>query len=200
MPGVIYATLAMNSYSSAPTFGDEDSSSRCVVTDGVLAFPGTNNIATAISDVDILPVKTSIGELHKGFYDAAMALFFRANQYQSPVLVGHSEGAAIAIILGAAMVQAGNPPSAVWAFEPPRVTTDGRVFSIMRDNSVKVVLTRNGNDIVTDIPFQIPGGPKWVQGDLTHIGSPSLPIPNIEDHEISKVVEAMKGFSNGTLV
>jgi len=46
--------------------------------------------------------------------------------------------------------------------------------------------TRNGNDLVTQIPFDM-----TLPGELTQIGTPCLPFDNVQDHDIGRVIEAL---------
>ncbi|MBR8074128.1 alpha/beta fold hydrolase [Burkholderia cenocepacia] len=187
-----YALLAQEAYSAKPDIGKEDSASRAIVrqTAGglVVAFPGTDNLDCVAADLDAHPIDViGIGQVHHGFWKAwgAIAVDVLAAIDGRPVtLVGHSLGAAIAIMAAAAMVVGGNPPSAVYGFEPPRVSTNGSVAAVLA--AVPLNLFKNGNDIVPDLPFD------WEHaGPIRTIGRPALPFPNIADHAIARVIEAL---------
>ncbi|WP_330996490.1 lipase family protein [Burkholderia cepacia] len=99
-------------------------------------------------------------------------------------LVGHSLGAAIAIMAAAAMVGAGNPPAAVYGFEPPRVSTNDSVSTLLA--KVQLTLYKNGNDIVPELPLD------WRHaGPIQPIGRPMFPFPNVADHAIARVIAAL---------
>ncbi|WP_065494830.1 alpha/beta fold hydrolase [Burkholderia sp. CCA53] len=187
-----YALLAQEAYSVKPDIGKADSASRAIVrqTAGglVVAFPGTDNLDCVAADLDAHPIDViGIGQVHHGFWKAwgAIAVDVLAAIDGRPVtLVGHSLGAAIAIIAAAAMVVGGNPPAAVYGFEPPRVSTNGSVAAVLA--SVPLNLFKNGNDIVPDLPLD------WEHaGPIRQIGKPSLPFPNIADHAIARVIAAL---------
>jgi len=185
------ALLAQEAYTAAPDIGKADSASRAIVrhTDAglVVAFPGTNNAACWVADLDALTVDVpGVGAVHRGFWGAWQAIaapVTAAIGAQPVTLVGHSLGAAIAILAAVSLTLAGRPPAAVYAFEPPRVSPGLGVRTLL--SRTPLHLYRNGLDLVTDLP------PAWHHAALlTHIGEPALPIVNIEDHEIARVIAA----------
>jgi triacylglycerol lipase len=154
----------------------------------VIAFPGTDNAACLAADFDIEPFDVAgVGKVYRGFWDAwsAISLPVLAAAAGQPVtLVGHSLGAAIALMCAAYMTVGGNPPAAVYGFEPPRVGIDLGVRTVLAP--VPVFLFRNGRDAVPDVP---PGGNHAAL--LTQIGTPALPFPNLIDHQIARVIAAL---------
>jgi len=186
-----YAILAQEAYDAAPDIGVEASASRAIVRntdDGLcVIFPGTDNLACYAADFDISPLDVAgVGKVYKGFWDAwsAISLPVMACAAGVPVtLVGHSLGAALALMCAAYMTVGGNPPAAVYAFEPPRVGVDLGIRAALAN--VPVHLYRNGKDIVTELP---PGG--FHAALLTPIGHPALPFNNLVDHEIARVIAA----------
>ncbi|MBR8188314.1 alpha/beta fold hydrolase [Burkholderia vietnamiensis] len=187
-----FALLAQEAYSAKPDIGKADSASRAIVrqTAGglVVAFPGTDNLDCVAADLDAHPIDViGLGLVHHGFWKAwgAIAVDVLAAIDGRPVtLVGHSLGAAIAIMAAAAMVVGGNPPAAVYGFEPPRVSKNGSVAAVLA--AVPLNLFKNGNDIVPDLP------PDWEHaGPIRQIGRASLPFPNIADHAIARVIAAL---------
>ncbi|WP_447361606.1 alpha/beta fold hydrolase [Burkholderia vietnamiensis] len=187
-----FALLAQEAYSAKPDIGKADSASRAIVrqTAGglVVAFPGTDNLDCVAADLDAHPIDViGIGQVHHGFWKAwgAIAVDVLAAIDGQPVtLVGHSLGAAIAIMAAAAMVVGGNPPAAVYGFEPPRVSTNGSVAAVLA--AVPLNLFKNGNDIVPDLPID------WQHaGPIRQVGRASLPFPNIADHAIARVIAAL---------
>lgn len=193
MRPVDYARMAAQAYILPPSLGDPNSASRAVVfPSGVVGFPGTDNVACWLADLDVATVDVmGLGRLHAGFWNAAQSLLegiFGLNDIQ--VLVGHSEGAALALLIGAQLCMIGQPPEAIYAFEPPRVTTDGTLRDLFADSKVSLYLTQKGNDVVPMVPrltedWQHPS-------PLVPIGKALLPFPNVEDHKIEGVIAALE--------
>ncbi|MCA8492540.1 alpha/beta fold hydrolase [Burkholderia arboris] len=187
-----YALLAQEAYSAKPDIGKADSASRAIVRQTaaglVVAFPGTDNLDCVAADLDAHPIDViGIGQVHHGFWSAwgAIALDVLAAIDGRPVtLVGHSLGAAIAIMAASAMVATGSAPAAVYGFEPPRVSTNGSVAELL--TNVPLSLYKNGNDIVPELP------PNWQHaGAIQAIGLPALPFLNVTDHAIARVISAL---------
>jgi triacylglycerol lipase len=191
-----FALLAQEAYTAAPDIGIGDSASRAIVRQTavglVVAFPGTDNLDCWGADFDIVPVSVpGAGEVHRGFLDAWRAIsvpVLAAIAGQPVTLVGHSLGAAIALMAAMDMTVSSNPPVAVFCFEPPRVSPDLTIRTLLA--KVPLHLYKNGNDLVPDVP------PGWHHaGLLTHIGKPALPFPNVQDHAIAKVIAALPAHS-----
>ncbi|WP_446902976.1 alpha/beta fold hydrolase [Burkholderia sp. YIM B11467] len=187
-----YALLAQEAYSAKPDIGKADSASRAIVRQTaaglVVAFPGTDNLDCVAADLDAHPIDViGVGQVHHGFWSAweAISVPVLAAIGGRPVtLVGHSLGAAIAIMGAAAMVVGCNPPAAVYGFEPPRVSTNGSVASLLA--KVPLSLYKNGNDIVPDLP------PDWRHaGVIQQVGRAALPFANVTDHAIARVIAAL---------
>lgn len=190
-----YALLAQEAYSAKPDIGVAASSSRAIVRQTiaglVVAFPGSDNFDCWTTDFDIEPIDVvGVGKVHRGFWSAWSAI-------ASPVLdaigttpvtfVGHSLGGAIAILAAVSLIASGRPVAAVYGFEPPRVSPDLGVRTLL--SKVPVHLYKNGNDIVPDVPLG------WQQaGLLNRIGKPLLPFANVQDHELGRVIEALSGI------
>jgi triacylglycerol lipase len=187
-----YALIALEAYASPPDIGIADSASRAILrhtADGLcVAFRGTDDLASFAADFDIAPFDVAgVGKVYKGFWDAWDAIslpVLAATAGQKVTLVGHSLGAAIALMCAAYMTVGGNPPSAVYGFEPPRVGCDMGVRIVL--GSVPVFLFKNGHDVVPDLP---PGGIH--AADLTPIGKPAELLPNLIDHQIARVIQAL---------
>jgi triacylglycerol lipase len=187
-----FALIANEAYTAAPDIGVADSASRAIVRytpDGlVVAFPGTNNIASWVADLDIETMYVAgVGDVHKGFYDAWQAIrlpVLAAVSGQPVTLVGHSLGAALALVAAADMTASGNPPSAVYGFEPPRVCAGKAMLNLLQ--AIPILLTKNGNDLVPDIPPELDHA-----AVLQDIGHAFLPIPNVSDHILDRVIPAV---------
>lgn len=187
-----YALLAQQAYSAPPTVGAVDSAARAVVfPGGIIGFPGTDNLACWLADLDAEVVSVDgLGSLHAGFWGAMYEIKDQLLTMPAPVVVlGHSEGAALALLYAGLLCLAGTPPGAVYGFEPPRVSADGALGRLLAAHGVAVMLYRNGEDVVPLVPrllhdWQHPAG-------LVEIGSPSLPVPNVEDHQIERVIAAL---------
>ncbi len=187
-----YALLAQEAYSATPDIGKADSASRAIVRQTaaglVVVFPGTDNLDSVVADLDVHPIDViGVGQVHHGFWAAwaAIAAPVLAAVGGRPVtLVGHSLGAAIAIMAASAMVAGGSAPSAVYGFEPPRVSTNGSVAALLA--KVPLSLYKNGNDIVPDLPLD------WRHaGAIQQIGRATMPFPNVKDHAIARVIMAL---------
>jgi len=187
-----FALLAQEAYAAAPDIGKADSASRAIVRQTaaglVVAFRGSDNADSWETDFDIETVDVvGAGTFHCGFWSAwqAISTDVLASVNGQPVtLVGHSLGAALAIAAALDLTISGNPPKVVYGFEPPRVSPDLSVRSLL--SRVPVKLYKNGNDLVPDLPLG------WDHAALlTHIGKPALPFPNLQDHAIGRVIQAL---------
>lgn len=190
-----FALLAQEAYSAKPDIGKADSASRAIVRNTaaglVIAFPGTDNADCLDADLDFVPITVpGVGQVHGGFWKAWQPIsvpILAAIDGRPATLVGHSLGAAIAIMAAVEMTIGGNPPAAVYGFEPPRVSPSGNVATLLA--GVKMDLYKNGNDIVPELP------PEWSHaGPLISIGTPALPFSNLADHSIAKVIEALSAM------
>lgn len=187
-----FALLAQEAYSAAPDIGIADSASRAIVRQTasglVVAFRGSDDIDSWLHDFDADTVDVpGAGRVHHGFrraWQAVSADVVKAIGDQPVTLVGHSLGAALAVVAAVALTLAGKPPVAVYGFEPPRVSPDIGVRTLLA--KVPLHLYRNGNDIVTEVP------PGWQQAALlTHIGTALLPFDNALDHMMPRILTAL---------
>jgi triacylglycerol lipase len=191
-----FALLAQEAYTAKPDIGIADSASRAIVRQTavglVVAFPGTDNVPGWIADLDIRQVSIEgVGDVHRGFWQAWQAIapvVTSAVGAQPVTLVGHSLGAAIAIMAAVSMTLAGKPPAAVYGFEPPRVSSGIGVRTLL--SKVPVHLYKNGNDIVPDVPLGLSHAAL-----LKHIGKAVLPIANVQDHFLDRVIPALPAQS-----
>lgn len=187
-----WALLAQEAYDAPPDIGRPDSASRAIVRevdDGMaIAFPGTNNLPCVEVDVDVDPLRIpGVGNVFRGFWNAWNAIaeeVIKTIDGRPVIFVGHSLGAAMAILAAADCVATLHKVQAVWGFEPPRVGVDSSLTVALA--SVPMNLYRNGGDIVPTVPW-------WGQHPrpLTQIGKPTL-FPNVGDHEIAKVIQSLE--------
>lgn len=187
-----YALLAQEAYTAPPDIGKADSASRAIVRETaaglVVAFRGSDNADSWLTDFDIETIGVpGSGKFHAGFWRAWQAIsidVLAAINGRPVTFVGHSLGAALCIAAALDTTISGNPPVAVYGFEPPRVSPDMSARVALR--GVDVRLTRTGLDIVPTVPLD------WRHAAmLIRIGKPALPIPNVIDHEIGRVIAAL---------
>lgn len=187
MNALAYAKLAELVYTDAPTIGAVDSASRMHIYGGVHVYRGTDDIMSALTDIDITCADTPYGRIHAGFWHAWLAIRIPCLARPTPeAIVGHSLGGALAILEAAERAAVGQIVP-VYAFEPPRMCADDRLTRLFADLRVPWLATRNGNDIVTQIPPELS-----LPGPLTSIGRPVLPFDNAIDHRIAHVIAALQ--------
>jgi hypothetical protein len=186
-----YALIAQEAYTAAPDIGVESSASRAIVRDTpgglVVAFPGTDNAACFIADMDAIPMAVpGVGEVHRGFWLAWQTIsvpVLAAVNGRPVTFVGHSLGAAIAIMAAVESQLSGIPPASIYGFGPPRVAPSCAVRALLAP--VPTRLFRNGNDLVPNVPLA------WKHaGVLEQIGTQLYPFPNVEDHRMARYVAA----------
>ena len=196
-----YALLSQEAYTTKPQIGDERSSARAIIEstiDGTaFAFPGTDNIACWLADLDCGVARTELGRIHNGFNSSANLIRAEieakvSTVLQPIILTGHSEGAALALLLGGYLCAAGHAPKAIFAFEPPRVTVDSVLGDILTQHGVTVYATAHGLDVVPMVPRLL--FPWQHPAALTAIGEPSEPFPNVSDHQMARVVDAVRAM------
>lgn len=188
-----YAKRAAAAYSATPSIGKENDAARIVLgqTELGLSFeiPGTNNFACLEADVDaLLHDAGPCGRVHAGIWNAFDAIWPEASKFSPCVLLGHSEGAAGAIYLGARFCLAGRPPKVIHAFEPPRTSIDTKLADIFRAHGVEVCIYHHGRDVVPLVPVPIPGEDWKHAAPVIQFGKASSIFPNIEDHMIEAVI------------
>ena len=193
-----YALMAQEAYSAKPDIGIENTASRAIVRGNAIAFPGTNNIACALADMQFDVIQTmSLGRLHKGFWDAYCVIADDLLKLVPQVVVGHSLGGALALIYAGALCIFGKPPKFVYAFEAPMVSIDSILGDVLKAHGVQVIVTHNGHDIVPCVPDVL--GP-WHQPVIplelcqTEYPWPKIsfdPVANVEDHLIENVIKTI---------
>lgn len=187
MQPIDYARLAAQSYHDIPTIGDVTSASRMHVYGDVHCFRGSDDVMAFIHDADCRPLTVvGFGKLHSGFWHALSAILPACLALPRPTAItGHSLGAAMAILYAAVLARLGCVVP-VYAFEPPHICFDGTLANFIEMVGIPLYATRNGNDVVPDIPLGLA-----LPGTLTRIGKPLFPFDNIQDHSIARVVEAL---------
>ena len=187
-----FALIAQEAYSTTPDIGVARGPSCAIVRDvadgRVIAFPGTDSVADLLADFDVRPDPVPfLGHVHGGFWSAYLAIqreIIDAASGREVIFVGHSLGAALAIVAAASFVSNGNPVKAVWGFAPPRVSPDSGIAAVL--SKTPTTLYRNGNDAVPAVP------PLWPQsGSLIQIGKAALPFINLKDHALSRYIDAL---------
>ena len=152
-----YAELAAQVYTDAPDFGAVQSAARARLYAGgrVLVFRGSDNFETWLHDFQALPTRSgNLGLLHSGIYDAWEEVASQILALKAPpdIIVGHSEGAGLAQICTGAFVRAGHKPTALYAFEPPRIAGDATLRGYIESSGTMAFCTRHGLDPVPDVP------------------------------------------------
>lgn len=181
-----YAILAKRTYTDAPTVGRADSASRMHVYGDVHVFRGSDDIDSWLHDFDCLTVETPFGRMHAGIWNAWFAIREQCLGLPPPsVVAGHSLGGALAIPCAAEWAVRGHIVP-VYAFEPPRLCGDKVLAELLQAKQVPFFATRNGNDIVTQVPPDM-----TLPGTLTRIGTAVAPFDNATDHSIDRVIEAL---------
>lgn len=187
-----FALLAEEAYNVAPDIGQIDSASRAIVRPTasglVVAFRGSDNRACWEADFDAFPMDVDgVGRLHRGIWQAWEAMsdaVLAAIDGKPATLVGHSLGGALALMCAIQMTVSGNPPAAVWGFEPPRISPGPEFGPLLAH--VPITLYRNGNDIVPTLPENW-----YLPVPLTSIGTAELPVVNTFDHKLERVIAAL---------
>ena len=188
-PSVLdYAQLAAQVYDDAPQFGAASGAARARMYGNVLAFRGTDDIATWLADFDINTCDVSgLGRVHAGFWGALAGILPILLAQPTPAaIVGHSEGAALATLYAGVLCVLNRLPTAVYGFEPPRMCADKTLADLLKAKGVMLFFTSNGSDPVPLVPMELS-----IPGPLSPIGAPRGPIPDIADHLIGNVIAAL---------
>ncbi len=190
-PSVLdYAQFASRVYDDPPQFGAADGPARARMYGDVLAFRGTDDIATWLADFDISTTPVSgLGSVHAGFWGALAGILPALLAQSTPAAISaHSEGAALASFYAGVLCVLNRPPAAVYGFEPPRMCADNTLAELFRAKGIMLFYTSNGSDPVPLVPPELS-----IPGPLSLIGAPRGPIPDIQDHLISNVIASLRG-------
>jgi predicted lipase len=117
-----------------------------------VVFRGTDEISDIFNNINIFPVKTKIGRIHKGFYNAFLKINYlikdKIETSEKKIFVtGHSLGAAIATIFSAVNKEK-NP--ILITFGSPMVGT--KSFT-KQNKDLLHIRWINSKDIICKIPF-----------------------------------------------
>ena len=189
------AAIVARSYKSATWYAGELSALYTVSNNSrIIAIPGTKReIGEWLRDFDAMPIlDRDRGICHRGFRNGAWELYRRspltAHDFAGSVIVGHSLGGALALLLAGILTVEHCPPRAVVTFGAPRCAS-WKVRRLLRPIAMRCY--RNGDDPVPDVP--------WLPGVYVHprrqieIGTPA-PDP-ISDHHIGAYEKAVAGMA-----
>ena len=184
--------LVAQSYTKATWFAGELSALYTIAVDGrpIFAIPGTKReIGEWLRDFSAWPVwDDTLGICHAGFCSGAWDLYRSAPvasaNFCGAIIVGHSLGGALALLLAGILMAERTPPAAVVTFGAPRCGS----WKLRRLLSpIAVRSYRNGDDPVPEVP--------WLPGIYIHprrqieIGTPAL--DPIADHHIGAYLRAV---------
>jgi len=180
----VFAGLCAEAYSCEPDL--EHKSARLILRDTeygrCAAFRGTDNGASALTDLELIPCAAKgLGLVHLGFWETVEGIYDAVAAEKPAIITGHSLGGALALLLAARMTLDGVPPAAVFTFGAPRISIGGQARSVLA--SVPILMFRHGADIVPEVPlgFEHPAV-------LTEIGVAGEPIA---DHAIARYIAAL---------
>ena len=144
----------------APDDGDyyDHGPLRVVRSGPVLAIIGSHNLWGWLQNFDMQPVALAgYGKVHRGWLDAASTLKYWGRADDAKIIVGHSYGAAVALILGV-LIYPEQPDIQVVQFSPP--SCGDKEFCSNIKFPVKRIWVHP--DIITCLPFF-----------YTHVGEPT---------------------------
>ena len=155
------ADAVRDAYKLPPTWERGGFRARCSLVDGhpVIAFPGTrlSDPHDVLTDLEALPTHDrDLGWCHSGFLAGARALYplLGLPHMVQPIFVGHSMGAAIALLIAARAALDWHEPREVVTFGSPRAGGHTLASAL---SALPVRMYRNGNDPVPDVPFHFFG-------------------------------------------
>lgn len=185
--------VAAETYSVNPTWTAGDLAAIYTVRKGIriIAIRGTTRDPRDWTrDLSAWPAHDrDLGFCHAGFLAGAWELYWRSpladDDFRGAIIVGHSMGGALAILLGAILTTENSLPRAIVTFGAPRCAS-WKVRRLLRELPLR--LYRNGDDPVPDVP--------WLPGLYVHprrliqIGEAALDPFN--DHHISVYCRVME--------
>lgn len=148
----------------------------------VVSFRGTANVKGWLRDIDALPKSHDLlGYCHAGFLAGATQVWQKLSlpEGRDIILTGHSLGGALAIIVAALRIAAGERVDRLVTFGAPRAGYS-RLVEILA--GVDVRQYRRGDDPVPLVPFDLIAFPyKHVREPLISIGRAQI---GFSDHDI----------------
>jgi predicted lipase len=196
---LVQAAAATYDPTNKPVWTGIDGALNVFVTDGfdipIIAIEGTHDIQgwlldfLAVRVTDQSVVQHKLGWLHAGFLASAENIYPFVDELiggKPYALAGHSLGAALVLLLGAMLADAGSPPNIIGAFAPPRVG-DAAFVNVI--STLKVSAYRYGSDVVPTVPFTLEPAFPYRQIPLTPIGPPSH--DGFKDHNIANYLVAV---------
>ena len=188
-----------------PFISDLDSAIQVFVTarsDGlnIIAIEGTHNALGWALDFFALTMEDqegvnhpTLGFLHAGFYAAALAVLSRLTPIAARpyAICGHSLGAALALMLGALLIDDGTAPVKIGAFAPPKCGGDQFVKVAA---SVPLCAYRFGLDPVPLVPLALPTFP-YRQVQLVELAAPTREPDIFAYHSISNYVSGVTALN-----
>lgn len=138
-----------------------------------LAFRGSTTPEDWLRDFIAIPISTSLGIVHSGFYFGAKAAIEDIGNLikvysDRLVLTGHSLGAAEAMISAGLLIKSGITPRAVITFGCPRPGFY-ELSKLLIDSGAVIRCYRNGDDPVSLVPRLLPSWLKPVADTLMDI-------------------------------
>lgn len=195
-PITYYAELAARVYNDSPDFGAVKSAARAKLYGGgsILVFRGTDDFEAMLADAAALPFQTDrLGVLHQGFHTAWLEVREPILALKTPpsIIVGHSEGADLAIQAAAEFCLDGRPPSQLLCFEPARLCMDDVIASILAKAGTSPWGSRHAID-------PVPWLPSWARLPFTYADIGHFQVEHLDPiwyHLIENVLAALAGSS-----
>jgi hypothetical protein len=118
----------------------------------IVVFKGTDDIFDFIADINFFPKKTSMGVVHRGFYNTFLKIYPDIREHLDGLekkifLTGHSLGAALAVLCSAYFKHL-NPT--LVTFGSPRVGAKSFTNYVAKD--IVHIRWENSKDVVCSIP------------------------------------------------
>ena len=192
-----YAMLCEKSYNGTPDYGTRDGPRAfCERIDGklVICFPGSRSLqdwtldfmAAPTVDMSVADV-IDLGPVHLGFLNRAKScrslIYDKLKSTSDYVLIGHSLGGAIALLVGAMMLtQSQHPPDEIITFGAPRV---GMITYSEAIRSIPIRQYRFGIDPIPEFPTW----PFVHARPLIEIGQPIYTTDIMQNHAIVNYID-----------
>ena len=202
---LVNAAAATYAPDAKPFISDIDSAIQVFLTtrsDGlnIIAIEGTHDalgwaldfFALAVEDQEGVNHPT-LGFLHAGFYAAALKVLPRLSLHavHPYAICGHSLGAALALMLGALLIDDGMAPVKIGAFAPPKCGGDQFVKVA---SSVPFCAYRFGLDPVPLVPMALPTFP-YRQMQLVELDASNKEPDIFAYHSIGNYVNGVAALS-----